>query len=672
MKSSITPYFSNFLATDLKDHFSNGANAYIGIGKSSDFGSSLDDISKVVFTTVNSNDLYRNLIGLKKIQPSDMQIVIPRRDWVAGIHYDQYEDESDNFDYIEVLEIGTADVNVNTSIEGTVIIPSTTGTPILTGTGTLFEEYVFVGDNIVVNSEIKTVIAIQSNTSIVVNSNFNNINVTGVPLTVLANNKRIIANSTNFNSRFEGEIIQINTENKEIVSILSSKVLSLNSAADISISNTILKTFSNTYPYTANNFYIRNSKDQVFKCLFDNNDAISTIEPTIDIDGQLPESPFILTSDGYKWKYLYTIPSGLKQKFFNSKWMPIIKDQAVAAGSVDGAIDVVEVKWGGSGHISGGNSNTARILLVTGTDGANANLVAKVSNGVITDVTVLNGGNNYTLGTVSVNDNNKLGNQLLFGTVNVSGTVVTANLSNTSSFLDQLYVNDIVTINNQSRNVVTVSSNTFTVNSSFINPVNSQTVLINRSNAIFDIQFSPPLGHGSNPELELGARTLMISTEFIGTENSTIPVSEPTQLFDFNQISIILDPIYQLPNNVTYLANSDNLRATTRLLVGDPGVSNFIQNETVFMGTSIQSANAVANVAHWNPDNNYLYINNISGKFLEQETIAGVSSGVSTPILEIANSEVKTFTGTLLYVENRKNIVRLADQIDQIKIILSF
>jgi hypothetical protein len=369
---------------------------------------------------------------------------------------------------------------------------------------------------------------------------------------------------------------------------------------------------------------------------------------------------------------LYTIPAGLKQKFFNLKWMPVISDQAVVAGSVDGAIDVIEILWGGSGHIGGGNSNTARILQVTGTDGANANLVARVSNGVITGVTILNGGNNYTLGSVTVDDSARLGTQTLTGTVNVTGITVSANASNTATFVGQVYTNDIVTVNNESRNVVTVTSNQLTVNSAFANPANTQFAVITRSNAQFNIQFSPPGGHGSDPQRELGARTLMISTELVGNENSTIPVSEPTQVFDFNQVSIILNPTYQFANGVTYLANSDNLRATTRLLVGDPGVSNFVQDETVFMGTSLETANAVANVAHWSPDNNYLYINNISGRFLEQETVTGVSSGISTAILEISNSEIKPFSGTLFYIENRKNIVRLSDQIDQIKIILSF
>lgn len=164
----------------------------------------------------------------------------------------------------------------------------------------------------------------------------------------------------------------------------------------------------------------------------------------------------------------------------------------------------------------------------------------------------------------------------------------------------------------------------------------------------------------------------MISTELVGTENDTIPVSQVAQLFDFNQVSIVQDPIYRFANNTTRYANSNSLRATTRLFVADPGVSNFVQDETVYVGSTVSNASGVANVAHWDPGDNYLYINNITGTFAVQDAIKGESSGISIPIIEIANSEIKAFSGTLLYTENRKNVVRLDNQIDQIKIILSF
>lgn len=670
MKASMSPYFGHLISTHMKETFSEESNTYIGIGRSLDFGSSVTDVDPVTFSIIDINSIYRNLIGLKKIQASDMQTVVARRDWVSGISYDQYEDHINISGYIDINPAGTANANANTTLAGTVNVAASN---VVVGSGTSFSNYIFAGDQIAVNLAVKTVVSVTNNEHLVVNSNFANTN-TGGSIVLVKNNKTLIANSADFSIRTVGDILRINEDDREVVEIKSSKVISLNSSLTYSNSNVALYTVSNTYPLTANNFYVRNSRDQVFKCIFDNNDATSTVEPTIDIDGQLPESPFIQTSDGYKWKYLYTIPPGLKQKFFNAKWMPVISDQAVVAGSVEGAIDVIEVTWGGSGHIGGGNSNTARILTVTGSDGSNANLVARVSNGNITGVTILNGGNNYSLGTVTVADTSKLGAVTLLGTVNVAAALIQANTANanTGSFLGNVFVNDIVTVNSESRNVVTVTATELTLNTAVNNSAQGQVAGIVRSNAEFNIQFSPLKGHGSDPARELFAHTLMISTELVGDENATIPVSQVAQIFDFNQVSIIQDPIYRFANNTTRYANNSNLRVTTRLFVGDPGTSNFVQDETVFVGSDVGTAEAVANVAHWDPGDNYLYINNITGTFNEQDPIKGLSSGVSVPILEIANSEIKQFSGTILYAENRKNVVRLDNQIDQIKIILSF
>ena len=69
-------------------------------------------------------------------------------------------------------------------------------------------------------------------------------------------------------------------------------------------------------------FYVRNSYDQIFKCLFNNNGADSTIEPSIT-PGNTNTSRAIILDDGYKWIYITTIDKGLKQKFFDDNWMPI-------------------------------------------------------------------------------------------------------------------------------------------------------------------------------------------------------------------------------------------------------------------------------------------------------------------------------------------------------------
>jgi hypothetical protein len=134
-----------------------------------------------------------------------------------------------------------------------------------------------------------------------------------------------------------------------------------------------------------------------------NSGANSTVMPEITLGGQLPENPFIETSDGYKWKYMYTIPNGLKNKFFTDKYMPVIREPIVFENADDGRIDVVQIINGGSGYFSGGSVNNYAIVDVTG-DGVGANVTVDVTNGVITNINIIDGGNTYTTATITVDD----------------------------------------------------------------------------------------------------------------------------------------------------------------------------------------------------------------------------------------------------------------------------
>lgn len=201
-----------------------------------------------------------------------------------------------------------------------------------------------------------------------------------------------------------GSIIRIAEETKEICSI--------NAAGDYATVNTPFSssyTQNNLYsivtsdPFYANQFYVRNNVDQVFKCLYNNGRANSTIMPEIGLGGQLPENPYIETSDGYKWKYMYTISTGVKNKFFTDKYMPVIKDQVVYDSAVNGRIDVIEIIDGGTGYFNGSSVNNYAILTVNG-DGSGANVTADVANGTIVNINFIDGGQDYTTATVSIDD----------------------------------------------------------------------------------------------------------------------------------------------------------------------------------------------------------------------------------------------------------------------------
>jgi len=670
MASLITPGFTRFLVNDVQTQFSEEANTYVTLGRNIGTGANASNVQSLSWTTNDRVRFFKNMVGAKKITAADMQPVIPRLDWANNTVYDSYEDNIQLFVYEDYYNIGTGNANSNTVLSGTANIAASN---VVVGNGTSFTTFVFAGDEIVVNSATKTVVSVTNATHLIVNSAFANTN-TGSSVTLKSNGKIIVANSANFIGNVEsGNVVMVGEDAREVITVRSNKVISLNANLSYSNSNVSLSRRDNTYPYLANTFYVRNSRDQVFKCLFNNSRANSSIEPTIDLDGQLPENPFILTSDGYKWKYMYTIPAGLKQRFFTNRWMPVSNDAVVVAAATDGRIDLIKILWGGSGYINGGNSNAAPIIEVTGTDGQGANLVATVANGVVTGVTILTGGNNYTEGTVTFNSAaDQLGLVTIGGVVNISSTVVNANVSNTAnqSFLGNVLVNDIVTINSESRNVVTVvSGSQLVVNTAFTNPANNQIMTVTRSNAVFDIQIGPNGGHGANPFRELGTHTVMVSVEFEDTENETIPMSDSTNIFDFNQVGILLDP---LVGNGAFTANQTNYRMSTRLEVSDPGLNNFIDDETIYVGTSLSEATAIANVAHWDPGDNYLYINNITGTFSGQQIVRGVTSGASVPVLSVSNSELKLYSGDLIYMENRTNVTRKDNQIDQVKVILSF
>lgn len=161
-----------------------------------------------------------------------------------------------------------------------------------------------------------------------------------------------------------------------------------------------------------NKFYVRNTKDQIFKCLFNNSNATSTVMPEIDIGGQLPENPYVETSDGYRWKYMYKIPPGLKEKFFTSDYMPVVVENNVAESAVDGRIDILKIVNSGAGFNANVNNNFLNIVTVKG-DGSNANVRVNVQSiaangGNIAGYTIISGGNNYTRATISLIDENKI------------------------------------------------------------------------------------------------------------------------------------------------------------------------------------------------------------------------------------------------------------------------
>lgn len=201
-----------------------------------------------------------------------------------------------------------------------------------------------------------------------------------------------------------GSFIKIGDETKEIVRInVAGNFLTVNTAFSSAYTSANLFKVDISQTQYSNKFYVRNSQDQVFKCLFNNGAAQSNTMPQITIGGDLPENPYIETVDGYKWKYMYSIPTGLKNKFFTDKYMPVLRDTIVFDNAKDGRIDIIKIVNGGTGYYAGSSVNNYSVVSVTG-DGTLANVSVDVVNGTIVDINILNGGNNYSTATVTIED----------------------------------------------------------------------------------------------------------------------------------------------------------------------------------------------------------------------------------------------------------------------------
>jgi len=336
MSSKILKNFNATLVDKFDGIFATStANTYITIGRPVSWAG--NKVQSPEETTNYINQVYRDMIAMKKIIASDLQIVVPREDWVNDTPYDAYSDSVDLFTTLSI-----------TPMQGTV--------------------------NVAANS-------------IVVNGN----------------NTQFSTNTSN------GGIIRINGVTREVLNIANNTYLTVNSRfSTSSINSNVAYSVVNNSPHYAQKFYVRNTKDQVFKCLYNNEGANSTIMPEITVAGQLPENPYIEMGDGYKWKYLYTISSNKKLKFMSSEWMPVTTDTLVARTAGAGSIDIIEILNGGDGYISSGNSNSASIVSIEG-DGTGAIITAKIEDGTFTGLNILDGGEGYSYANVTIQDTGTTG-----------------------------------------------------------------------------------------------------------------------------------------------------------------------------------------------------------------------------------------------------------------------
>lgn len=480
-------------------------------------------------------------------------------------------------------------------------------------------------------------------------------------------------------------------------------------------------------------FYVITDEYNVYKCLYNNKGAPSTVKPT----GY--STTRFTTSDGYTWKYMYTVSLGEADKFMTPSYIPIKsikigdgsqesdRQIAVQNAAVNGAIEVIETVIAGSGYDQLGN--------VFVEQGGRFTCKLSVSGGDVPSSI-----DNYYNG-FSVYIKSGTGAGQLRRVIDYVGStrtlIVNSAFVTTPNTDSTVIVSPTVTIigdGNGAKAYARVNTSTGAISNiavidSGANYTRAKAYITANtgSGATANVVISPVGGHGSDPVRELAADKLILNVQFNSREgisangNGYIPSNT-----EFRTISIMRDPMLKVDANnnhisVEKVANTTNspntLRLTTRaqisylqmvgatpqnaLIPGDIitnernrlraelGTLEFVvdTNEDVRRGKALQNAvqGANAEIVYIREDETVAdqsfyvaYLNNVQSysnyiPFTKDDVILKSTANVQVATVEsIKGPEANTFSGEVLYTENILKVTRTTGQIEDIKIILDF
>ena len=352
--------------------------------------------------------------------------------------------------------------------------------------------------------------------------------------------------------------------------------------------------------------YAVTSEYKVYKCLDNANNSASTVEPS-----STSQSPFLL-SDGYTWKYMFTVNASDFEKFKSDEYIPIpeiseVTNRINSSSNYGGAIYKVDIKTSGSGYSTGdtfniiGDGSLARVRVTTVN-----------SSGGITGLKVINPGSGYTYGQIDTSIVvNAQGNEQ-------SGTGSSASLTPIISpkegiavdFGKELGANRIV-LHARLEPEDFVFKNDFTVVGVLLNPTFT----------------------GNPTSTAIGTHVL--------TLDSALSVSDPTSIEDF-QIAVtgVSDPA---TGTVVHYEDDGTNRKVYFLQenISDKGINSrgvripFERDDDIRIGQSVTGS------------------------------IQDTADAVSAP-------QLLRGSGDIIYIDNRNKISRAQDQTEDFKIILEF
>ena len=365
-------------------------------------------------------------------------------------------------------------------------------------------------------------------------------------------------------------------------------------------------------------FYVRTTARNVYKCLDNNGNSATTVEPTGTA------TTVLTTGDGYKWKFMYTLSASQQANFLSTDFMAVSTNSTVSSAAVDGALDTVKIKTAGSSYAvsGGGTSGTITAVPIRG-DGSSGVCSVTITSGAITAVTVTTAGTGYTSGYIRNADIIAATNAGGAGSGAELDVIIPPKGGHGKNAIEELG-GFFVMLNTSLEGTESSNSGDFTAANDF-----------RKISLIKDPQNAA--GSAASATTLRGTYAVKIATS--PTPGTFTPDEEINQA-STGAVGIVVE--WDSTNKILYYVQTRH---------NDAGADSN-GNVTAFSGANVITGQASS--ATGTPDTSTQTVNNVS-----------FTSGYSAP-------ELKHDSGDILYVENRTKITRATDQTENIKLIIEF
>jgi hypothetical protein len=376
-------------------------------------------------------------------------------------------------------------------------------------------------------------------------------------------------------------------------------------------------------------YYVLNDQNQVYICLRSGtgggvftdpitgksvpNLGISTIQPSGGLNGV----PF-KTSDGYFWKFLYTISVADTDNYVTSKFIPV--KFVDSAGVDDPATDIQQ-------KAVQDVANPKQIVGFQILD-AGAGIYSQSALPTI---------------TIEGNGSGAAGRAIVDGTGYLVG--------------------------------IEIDSNGIGTDWQFGSEYDYAKVYVNGNENIARPILSPRNGIGANPTIDLRATQLMFNVQLAGNEDGEIIPYRPQTTY-FRQISLLKNPTTTV-NDSDYFSDplGNNLRGMT---LNSRAGGGFVVNDTIT--GSVSGAKAVVDHVYDSSDGvnitGFLYYHqNDSTGYEAFQLNEQVDSLIATAQGEIATfitPDIDNYSGDLLYIDSRGEIPRDTESRQDLKLVVTF